>query len=1020
MVYKSSLNLFLTTLPLLCCLAIVLSTLPAKGAALSPKHTLALTFDLANSTIRGISTIEFPANSGDLYHMPGFIIESIKINGRMIDLEDRSQPCFADPDHELIIAPTPTPTTVIVIYTLDLSSRTSPLSDLVDESGISLTGVWHPFLHQDVVFQLSVVIPENFEAISEAEEITMSSGLGGKEVNFFFPHPLSGINFIAGPFQVEKTPFHDDIQLYTYFFAEDQDLVESYRDKALVYLDRYEKMIGPFPYKRFSIVENRLPTGYAMPTFTVLGQSVARLPFITETSLGHEILHQWFGNAVRPPHEGGNWTEGLATYLADQLYAVDKGEDVDFRKNQLIRYQAVVPHQSELSLSNFAGVQSHLVPGQESFRAVGYTKSAMVFHMLRQQLGDHAFYQGLGNFYHRMKHQRAGWEDLAASFEEVENQKLSGFFDQWLNRSDVPLLSVKNLTIKEEEGRPMLHFLLKQVFKGTPYQLTVPVTIVTPEGRITQHLTTNEAEKKFEIPLSSRPRELIIDENYDLMRQLTPSEVPPTWVRFQGAPTKLAVVENNSKKTFAPLLGILQEMGCEVMADFEVTNDMIAKGSVIFVGTSSLASRGLFAKPLHQAQGLTVDIRDNPLNPDEVAVLLSADTPEEVQAAAHKIRHYGKYSYLHFDQGRIVEKKITPSAAGQGYLIETPPAGLDLRGNLNLDQITQRMADQRVVYIGEAHTSYEDHLLQLHMIRAMYQQNPDLAIGMEMFNRPAQESIDRYILDQTIDEEEFLRQSHFIATWGYDYRLYRPILNFARRHRIPIIALNLPKEIVSGVYKGQGIDGLSDEDRGGIPADRDLSMPGYRQRISNVFFMHTPHGATLDKLNNFFQAQSLWDETMAETISTYLLANPERRMAVLAGRGHISKENGIPPRVYRRIDLAQSVILNAAQEETTAATADYLIFSPAVAMPSGVVLGVMLKETDKGLLIEKLSPHGKAGDSGVKAEDIILALDDRPVKTVEDLKIILLYKEKGDTIRVRVKRDRFLLPDLTTEIVVPL
>ncbi|NIR14150.1 MAG: M1 family metallopeptidase, partial [Desulfobacterales bacterium] len=55
------------------------------------------------------------------------------------------------------------------------------------------------------------------------------------------------------------------------------------------YLEMYEEMLGPYPFQRFAVVENILPTGYGMPTFTLLGRQVLKLPFIPETSLGHEV-----------------------------------------------------------------------------------------------------------------------------------------------------------------------------------------------------------------------------------------------------------------------------------------------------------------------------------------------------------------------------------------------------------------------------------------------------------------------------------------------------------------------------------------------------------------------------------------------------------------------------------------------------------------------------------------------------------------------------------------------------------
>ena len=83
-------------------------------------------------------------------------------------------------------------------------------------------------------------------------------------------------------------------------------------------------------------------------------------------------------------------------------------------------------------------------------------------------------------------------------------------------------------------------------------------------------------------------------------------------------------------------------------------------------------------------------------------------------------------------------------------------------------------------------------------------------------------------------------------------------------------------------------------------------------------------------------------------------------------------------------------------------------------------MGVMLKEKEGKVVVEKLSPHGMAGKSGIKPRDIILALDDRPIPSIEELKIILFYKKKGDKVKVRVKRIRRFWPDSELEVEVPL
>jgi len=149
---------------------------------------------------------------------------------------------------------------------------------------------------------------------------------GSREILFDFNHPLKNLTFIAGKYKVEKER-HGEIDVYSYFFCGRQRAFEDVQGIYQKYLDMYEKYIGKYPFKRFSVVENFWPTGYSLPTFTLLGKDIVKLPFIVETSLGHEILHQWFGNLVYTDDKSGNWSEGLTTYLADHMFEDMKDKD---------------------------------------------------------------------------------------------------------------------------------------------------------------------------------------------------------------------------------------------------------------------------------------------------------------------------------------------------------------------------------------------------------------------------------------------------------------------------------------------------------------------------------------------------------------------------------------------------------------------------------------------------------------------------------------------------------------------
>ena len=225
---------------------------------------------------------------------------------------------------------------------------------------------------------------------------------------------------MASPrFKVEREQFRD-IEISAYFFPEDLHLARTYIERAAKYLDMYEKSLGPYAYRRFAMAENFLPTGLSMPTFTLLGQEVLRLPFIPEISLGHEILHQWFGNLVYIDFDRGNWAEGLTTYLADHFYEEQKGNGWAYRKRALLDYQSYVHGKNEMSLRDFQGRTD------PASKAIGYGKALMVFHMLKNWVGDQVFRESLGDFVREMRFRKASWADIQRIFEHRSANWASG------------------------------------------------------------------------------------------------------------------------------------------------------------------------------------------------------------------------------------------------------------------------------------------------------------------------------------------------------------------------------------------------------------------------------------------------------------------------------------------------------------------------------------------------------------------------------------------------------------------
>ncbi len=293
--------------------------------------------------------------------------------------------------------------------------------------------------------------------------------------------------------------------------------------------------------------------------------------------------------------------------------------------------------------------------------------------------------------------------------------------------------------------------------------------------------------------------------------------------------------------------------------------------------------------------------------------------------------------------------------SGPDEIVDTQTAVVDVTALGDMAGLIDKLADKRVVFVGESHDRYEDHLNQWAIIYGLHVKEKDLAIGMEFFQQPFQDALDDYVAGR-ITEADLLRRTGYFERWRFDYRLYRPILRLARDHGIPIVALNLEKEITEKVGD-DGIEALNEAQRARIPADMDRDDPAYRARVRAVFDAHPQmrdHGkeegegqpeADDARFERFLSVQLLWDEGMAERAARYLQENPGKMMVILSGAGHVEYGQGIPKRLQRRIDAPAAIVLNGTQRDLDPQAADFLLYPRRVSLPAAGLLGVLL-DTD--------------------------------------------------------------------------
>ncbi|MES9830934.1 MAG: ChaN family lipoprotein [Candidatus Thiodiazotropha sp. DIVDIV] len=331
---------------------------------------------------------------------------------------------------------------------------------------------------------------------------------------------------------------------------------------------------------------------------------------------------------------------------------------------------------------------------------------------------------------------------------------------------------------------------------------------------------------------------------------------------------------------------------------------------------------------------------------------------------------------------------------------------VDLSTLIDLSSLVEKISDKQVVFVGESHDQYQHHLNQLAIIKGLHAKHSDLGIGLEFFFQPYQNYLDRYISGE-IDEAELIEQTEYFSRWRFDYRLYRPIFRFAKEHGIPLIALNLESEITSLAGR-EGIESLSDEMKQRIPSEMERDNEAYRDRLKRIFEAH-PHREGRD-FERFLDVQLLWDEGMAEQAAKWLKDHPDSNMVILAGAGHLIYGDGIPNRLARRVDASQAIVLNVnSSADLNPDLADYLILAGDQKLPQSGKLGVFLDVESKPPVVSGFSEESGGAEAGLKEKDQVISIDDQPIDSYADLRIALMDREVGETVKVEVKRERLFL-----------
>ncbi len=542
---------------------------------------------------------------------------------------------------------------------------------IISEDGIYLGGnsCWYPAIEGELLsFSLQVELPSGWDAVSQGGRTVHRKEAGRTVVRWESPEPQEEIYLVAARF-TEYTRSSNRIQAMVFLRRPDRELAEKYLDATIGYLSMYEKLIGPYPYQKFALVENFWETGFGMPSFTLLGPKIIRFPFILTSSYPHEILHNWWGNSVFPDYRTGNWSEGLTAYLADHLIREQEGDGVEYRQTTLQKYADYAASGRDFPLTQFRSRHG------SSSEAVGYGKSLMFFHMLRLEVGDGVFVKALRDFYKRNIFRTASFGDLRSSFERVSGKPLGREFRQWVERPGAPHLRLRSADVSEDRSGYVLRLGIEQDEPGDAYLLRIPVA-VTMEGREEAYQTVINMDGRIvesRLRLPSKPQRVDLDPEFDLFRMLDRNEIPPAISSALGAKEMLILLPSSADGTmlkayqdFAKMLGESGPDHVEIKLDSEL-KELPRDRAVAVLGWKNLFARKVMSEL--EAYGVSWDkktvhvlkrefstekhsavfVARNPRNKDMAVMFIASGLEDALPGLGRKLPHYQKYSYLGFE-----------------------------------------------------------------------------------------------------------------------------------------------------------------------------------------------------------------------------------------------------------------------------------------------------------------------------------------------------------------------------------
>ena len=542
---------------------------------------------------------------------------------------------------------------------------------------------WYPDLPGSLAtYELKVVTPAGWATVSQGAEAEDPG-------HWTVTTRSEALTLVANRFTVTSRDWQSasgqKIRLATYLFPEDAHLADEYLDASARYLDAYIPLLRAYPFPKFAVVENFFSSGLGMPSFTLLGAAVIKRHYTQPYALGHEIVHSWIGNGIYNRVDHGNWVEGLTTYLANYYWHEIMGEPErakEQRRLMLYGYAVYVQAERDYPVTRFRQ------KSDERDNAIGYQKAAMIFHMLRREVGESAFWAGLKDLVAAHLGTYADWHDIERVFGARHGRELRWFFSQWVERPGAPIVTIADALVRRSPDRPAAgDYLLAATLVQQAPVYRIPIEVQLEQmGQDPKMITVEmvELRQPLSVVAAEPVRALTVDPDFHLFRRLERRQLPPMLNLFVTDGARAIASGPMADGERNPLAGIVARVkgqeaghpdrGRTQFIDTSHIDGMNSTGSILFLGHDSLEAQAAVrthcgdrfeATPAgfridgETYEGPTMAVLVSCARrgvPGSVVTLLHGVTPEALSKVARLLFFYGWHSYVVFKEGVVVKR----------------------------------------------------------------------------------------------------------------------------------------------------------------------------------------------------------------------------------------------------------------------------------------------------------------------------------------------------------------------------